>query len=369
MATARSNVVNFVYPTQGDRDASTAVPRPSKRHRSGMSGTFSVPANLFSETAAEELSSFGAPSTGVELEASLPSAPPVKRTKASKVSADSAAVFVPKPIRATRLVKTSKAPIVHSKGPRIAPQTLATVAFFKGIQVTAIAAALGVPAAAVQGYFMGVPSSLRPAVAELLADVIGVDLQHGRLKDGQVHVFNFDAMPFFSSQDEFTRKLKDLSTLLSDTRVVSLSFPSMPGIKRALTRTVHVAQNNHIRAVFLGSRRAFYSAVMDPARTLCCRWALKTSKASVVPVYQGETCDRLLASDMNPVEFDELFQGKEALAWCDVENMARVHQVSKSDIVAWIESRADKNQAGNKSLTFQQGSIEQMQSLPAPAMA
>jgi hypothetical protein len=49
---------------------------------------------------------------------------------------------------------------------------------------------------------------------------------------------------------------------------------------------------------------------------------------------------------MTPIEFDEIFQGKHALAWVDVEQTARVHQVTKQEIILWIES-VGVNRAGN----------------------
>ena len=68
-------------------------------------------------------------------------------------------------------------------------------------------------------------------------------------------------------------------------------------------------------------------------------WLTKNKKTSVVKVYQPDLVDRVLKADITPVEFDELFDGKKATTWSDIQNMARISNVSKKEIIAWLESK------------------------------
>lgn len=220
----------------------------------------------------------------------------------------------------------------------VSAESLAAVAIFKGIIFSSLATAIGIPLATLEAYFSGSPISMRLATKQLLANNLGVDLQNGRMRDGQVHIFKFDNMGYFSSQATFKNHMVALGFLLKDSFAVSIGLPLLNSAKRLTMPTLHVVQNNHVRALFVSSRRGFYNAVFRPELISGCNWALKNEKASVANVYQEATTNLLINLDITPVDFDEIFLGRKALSWSDVETMARINQVSKKALVDWIQT-------------------------------
>lgn len=286
----------------------------------------------------------------VQLPDSAPTQPLQNET--SMTAPATPARATPARAKATSLIKRTAPParpVANVAPPRplasVAPAALAAVAFFKGIPSIAIASAVGLPVASIDAYLNGKAAALRATMVPLLAEVLGVDLQQGRLKAGQVHIFDLAAMPFFSTRSTFLAKLTALGSLLGETSAVALDFPCYGGVKRVLTRPVHVVQSNSVRAVFLGARRGCYRAIFDPAELTNCKWALKSPEASRARVFQQEIALRLLSADLTPVEFDEAFQGRAALSWSDVEGTARAYQVTKAELVAWMEARCPERKS------------------------
>ena len=225
------------------------------------------------------------------------------------------------------------------EGVTIPGSAFATVALMKGITILAISSAIGAPVSAIENFFAGKQNALRQVTVHALAKILGVDMITGRLASDQVHVFNLCVFNSFHSKKSLSTHLNSFAELFKGSKAVNLDFACMSNIKRSMTKQVHVIQSSKVRAIFLGANKLQFSAEFDPEMITGVTWLTKNKKTSVVKVYQPDLVDRVLKADITPVEFDELFDGKKATTWSDIQNMARISNVSKKEIIAWLESK------------------------------
>lgn len=208
---------------------------------------------------------------------------------------------------------------------------LSSVATLKGLSITAVAHASGIPERLVEALFaeQGVNSVKRGAIKKV-AGVLGIDLSTMRFAAGQVHVFKLGNIPFFTGLTRGKRIMRAAGLLARGARVAELRTGSRPSLRR-----IYVAQNDHFRALFVSGRLSFDLAAIPSAQ-----WVLQQHHQSVVPVKNAELVRHLMADDLTEGEFDELFLGANAVTWEDIRVASRVSGVSKQELLSFIESRA-----------------------------
>lgn len=221
--------------------------------------------------------------------------------------------------------------------PEITAATLAAVAHFKSIKIETLAVAVGLPLETVKAYFDGRKVALRQATVDLMAAFLGVDLKTGRFTRNQVHVLRLSAMPFFSRRKTFRGLMADMGVLVRESKAAHLRLSGLGIFGRMFSPTYHVLQNDHVRVLFVGSRRFTYKAQFAPNLVSVCEWFKKTAKSSSVRVSLSDTIERITTQDMTPLEFDEIFSRGTAVSWLDVQHTARANQVSKAELQTWIQ--------------------------------
>lgn len=244
---------------------------------------------------------------------------------------------------ASRAIK--KTPAKRTKGHAgamasadVSPAALAAVALFKGIEPANLATAVGIPTSTLIAYFQGKQVSLRAETKRNLADYLGVDSKNGRLRSGQVHIFQLGYISYLSSKSVFEKQMAALGALIKDSSAAAINFSNSTLYRRMTAPQMHVLQNQHIRAIFVSAQRATYKAKFAPEYIPGCTWVRRSEELSMAGVYQREMELMLRDLDVTPVDFDEIFLGKKALSWSDVQTTAREHQVSKLELVQWIKT-------------------------------
>jgi hypothetical protein len=210
---------------------------------------------------------------------------------------------------------------------------LSSVAILKGLSVTAVAQASGIPERLVQALFseQGVNSVKRGAIKKV-AGVLGIDLSTMRFAAGQVHVFKLGNISFFTGLTRGKRIMRAAGLLARGARVAELRTGTRPALRR-----IFVAQNEHFRALFVSGRLSFDLAAIPSAQ-----WVRGQHQQSVVSVRNTELVKHLQADDLTEGEFDELFLGPNAVTWEDIRVASRVNGVSKQELLAFIQSRAEQ---------------------------
>jgi hypothetical protein len=228
---------------------------------------------------------------------------------------------------------------------KVTSAAIASVALFRGVGEEALANASGMPLPLLRNYLRGKAKSIQIPHKVALCDVLGIDIESGRLRGNQVHFFDLGKLARFSTPGEFADRLRALSYLLRGTKCAALKFPTLPMFK--LSPVVHVVQNVHFRIVLLGARKPFYLAEFKPELLAndACEWARGARKLAVAPVVQHVLAQRILNRDLLPMEFDEIFRGDNVVTWEEIEQAARTFQVSKDEILAWIETVGENREA------------------------
>lgn len=224
---------------------------------------------------------------------------------------------------------------------------LAALSIFKRISCESLARIVGVASQSIESFFDGRPTDLAMSAKLIIAEVLGIDLKTGKLNSKHVHVLYLNALPNISSKNVFERHMNALGSLMLESKAVKLGFPTE---KKPFKKSpsVHVLQNSNVRIVFFGARKMFYNAVFDVDLIHNCKWALKDNK--VLDVYHADSAQRLLKGDVTTVDFDEIFEGKKALCWDDVEHAARKNLVGKREIIQWIEAVSVNRVIGKDSI-------------------
>lgn len=304
------------------------------------------------------------PQTGAFMDATkLPqpvskeAAPDAAPTKSRAKSSQSAGASVPKRTAAKR----TKASASTLNAVDVTPASLAAVALFKGIHPSNLATAIGIPTSTVLAFFNGKQVSLRAETKRNLADYLGVDWKNGRLRSGQVHIFQLGYIGYLSSKQTFQSNMVALGALINKSSAAAINFANANIFRRMTTPEMHVIQNHHIRAIFVSCKRASYNARFSPEYFSECSWIGHDESKSKAGIYQPEMEVMLRDLDVTPVDFDEIFLGKKALSWADVQTTSREHQVSKLELVQWIKTVGAnrKGKALDKTLRVINGKIEQ----------
>lgn len=217
---------------------------------------------------------------------------------------------------------------------------LSSVAILKGVTTGAISEAVNVPKNTIDAYFAGRKVGFREDIRKNIAGYLGVDLMTCRLSSDRVHIFALNKLPFGISKEMFDKHMRHVSFLLRDGKAAKLEMPLLGRMERngARMRGAHVMQNSHSRAIFLGGWCIGFRAVLDLESFKGCKWASGKMDTSVVKVAERTLSLRIADGDVTPMEFDEIFRSPDAASWADIEMSARVNQVSRQEILEWIET-------------------------------
>lgn len=215
---------------------------------------------------------------------------------------------------------------------------MAAVAKLKGIEAKAIAFACALPTVAVNSFLAGKNVSMRAGSKQAIAAFLGVDLATNRLSGNQVHFFDLAHLGRFTSRKAVANAILPLAPLLRGAKVMKLGFPTDNVFSRKLGPATYVLQNDFLRAAFVNASASMMSAGFDVAMVAPCKWAFGTEAESAFDVVQESLAKHIHTLDVTPNEFDEIFDGTNAVLWSDVEACARANQVTKSEIVAWVKT-------------------------------
>lgn len=217
---------------------------------------------------------------------------------------------------------------------------LSSVALLKGMPNGAIANAVNVPKNTIDAYFSGRKIGFREDIRKNIAGYLGIDVSSCRLTSDRVHIFALNKLPFATSKESFDKHMRHISFLLRDGKAAKLDLPLLSRMERSAARMrgVHVMQNSSSRAIFLGGWCMGFHATLDLESFKDCKWASGKINTSVVKVLERTLSLRIADADVTPMEFDEIFRGAEATNWADIEMAARINQVSRDEILEWIET-------------------------------
>lgn len=215
---------------------------------------------------------------------------------------------------------------------------LRSVATLKGLSAAAISKASGIPEALIESIFNdhGV-GSIKKGTIKRVATVLGIDLSVMRMAAGQVHVFNLTNAPGRLNAKSARQAVRAVGLLARGAVVAELKVGS--GLQSMMwSGRMHVVQSEHFRALFIGARGKKFDIKHFPSA----KWVRRERATSLVPIQNLELVKLLVAQDLTEGEFDELFQGMNALTWADIRTASRVNGVSKADLLRFIESRASE---------------------------
>ncbi|MEJ6002659.1 hypothetical protein [Paucibacter soli] len=218
---------------------------------------------------------------------------------------------------------------------------LRSVAMLKGIDADAIARSSGIPMQLVESIFNDYGAgSIKKGAIKRVAQVLGIDLSVMRFAAGQVHIFQVDRIKARAGSEEFRQAMRGVGLLARNVRAAELKVGT--GIRAFKWRgRMHVVQNDHFRALFVGSGSKKFDLSFVPSAD----WVCKDRADSTVPIANHELIEGLIARDLTEGEFDELFLGVDALTWDDIRVASRVNGVSKVELMRFIVSRADESDA------------------------
>lgn len=225
---------------------------------------------------------------------------------------------------------------------------LFALSIFKRISSETLARIVGAPEKTIDSFFNGKSNDLSNSARINIAEVLGVDLRTGKLSGKQVHNLYLDELPFFSSNDTFQRHMHSLSVLISPSRAVKVGFPTEKKVFSSMPN-IYALQNETVRILFYSGKAMLYNSSFDPDHLSACKWAMK-NKHGTIDVLHKEAAQRILCGDVTSIEFDEIFDGKKALCWADVEAEARQNQVTKREIITWIQTVGSNRVVGRESL-------------------
>lgn len=215
---------------------------------------------------------------------------------------------------------------------------LRSVALLKGMTVASVAQASGIPANLVESIFndRGI-GSIKKGAIKRVATVLGIDLSVMKFASGQVHVFNLAQLPGRIGSKGAYQAVRAVGLLARAAYVGELKVGA--GLQSLMWRgRMHVVQSETFRALFIGSATKKFDIRFLPSAD----WVCGNRADSVVAIENAELSKLLMARDLTEGEFDELFQGARALTWDDVRVASRVNGVSKTDLMKFIESRANE---------------------------
>lgn len=219
-----------------------------------------------------------------------------------------------------------------------------SVATLKGISSDSISRASGIPLQLVEAMFNDQGAgSIKKGAIKRVAQVLGIDLSELRLAAGQVHIFQINRIKSRAGSEAFKQAMRGVGLLLRSARAGELQIGT--GLQAFMWRKrIHVMAHENISAVFVGKGSKLFDLSFVPSGA----WVRKERADSLVPVTNRELIASLISQDLTEGEFDELFQGAEALTWDDVRVASRVNGVSKAELMKFIESRADEADASEE---------------------
>ncbi len=218
---------------------------------------------------------------------------------------------------------------------------LRSVALLKCMSAASVAQASGIPSALVDSIFNEQGAgSIKKGAIKRVATVLGIDLTFMRFAAGQVHVVNLDRVQGRMSGKAARQAVRAVGLLARGAHVAELQVGT--GMHQLMWRgRMHVAQTEAFRVLFIGSLTKKFDVSYLPSAA----WVCRSRQESIVPIVNTELAKALVSRDLTEGEFDELFQGANALTWDDIRVASRVNGVSKAELMAFIASRAQEADA------------------------
>ena len=207
------------------------------------------------------------------------------------------------------------------------PVMISTMVLMKGLKLDAIASATGVPISNIEAYIGGCKRALYGKLLRAVASFVGLD-EKGNFLSDRVHVLQ-------CKNGESRQALRVASALFASTKVVQVEAPSKSWFSRF--NRVYAVGAGELRVVILSGRHALSPGDLGES----CAWASKDGGEAASVVNAGDLWGRLLNSDFSISEFDELFSSQR-LSWAEIDIMARIRGISRSEIATWIEEQANR---------------------------
>jgi hypothetical protein len=210
----------------------------------------------------------------------------------------------------------------------------------KGVSVETIAEAIDTPVETVSAFMAGRKVPVAAATARRIGTFLGIDMDSARLLPDMVHVFDCANVGKLASRPEFERRIGAIGVLLRESKAGRLKFKALRMTARPVAGLfpIHVVQNDFFSAVVFGAPRLGFVARFDTRFVPDCQWVIPgKERRSTVPVTQKALCYRLLKREITGIEFNEIFEGRNARTWSDVEAASIENQVAKVDLIQWIQ--------------------------------